>query len=124
LIHTFQTHHDVIPAIAGFSDNRRAISASADGTLRVWDLHDGLELFALDASSIGVGTVRLTPNEKNVFSFSNDGIVKAWDLDKRQIIARYTSQGPVMVGALSADGQMVIAGGLGYLNILKFETGN
>ena len=41
LVRTLEGHTDLVNAVAVTPDGRRAISASADHTLRVWDFESG-----------------------------------------------------------------------------------
>ena len=46
LVHTLEGHTDLVNAVAVTPDGRRAISASADHTLRVWDVESGIYIAA------------------------------------------------------------------------------
>ena len=44
--HTLRGHPDRVNAVAVTADGRRAVSASEDGTLKVWDLASGARKLA------------------------------------------------------------------------------
>ena len=50
------------PAVAVTPDGRRAVSASGDGTLRVWDLDSGQSLCTLEGHTRSVRAVAVTPD--------------------------------------------------------------
>ena len=54
------------------ADGRRAVSASGDKTLKVWDLESGRELRTLDGHSGWVHAVAVTPDGRRAVSASRD----------------------------------------------------
>ena len=51
LIRTLEGHSDSVNGVAVTGDGRRAVSASSDNTLKVWDLETGRELRTLEGHS-------------------------------------------------------------------------
>ena len=62
-------------------DGKRAVSASLDQTLKVWDLETGRALLTLEGHTAGVDGVAVTPDGKCAVSASVDKTLKVWDLD-------------------------------------------
>ena len=62
-------------------DGRRAVSASDDKTLKVWDLESGRELRTLEGHSAWVNGVAVTPDGRRAVSASGDKTLKVWDLE-------------------------------------------
>jgi WD40 repeat protein len=63
------------------ADGKRAVSASEDETLKVWDLESGRALHTLKGHSKGVNGVAVTVDGKRAVSASDDKTVKVWDLE-------------------------------------------
>ena len=61
-------------------DGRRAVSASGDKTLKVWDLASGRALRTLAATPTRVSAVAVTPDGRHAVSASEDKTLKVWDL--------------------------------------------
>ena len=61
-------------------DGRRAVSASDDRTLKVWDLASGAELHTLSGHTGWVRAVAVTPDGRQAVSASDDNTLKVWDL--------------------------------------------
>lgn len=72
-IYTLSDHKGAINSVAIFSDGKKAISASSDHTLKVWDLEKGMEIHTLGAvkRSRGSGVMRImgTEDEEKLKSF-------------------------------------------------------
>ena len=69
-----------ISAVAVTLDGRRAVSASADQTLRVWDFESGRELQTLSGHTGSVNAVVVTPDGRLAVSASADETLKVWQL--------------------------------------------
>jgi WD40 repeat protein len=87
---TLASYTDRVNGVAVTPDGRRAVSASDDGTLKVWDLESGKELRTLPAGAPAqkrrghtdrVNGVAVTPDGRGAVSASDDGTLKVWDLE-------------------------------------------
>jgi WD40 repeat protein len=67
--------------VAVTPDGRRAVSASADGMLKVWELESGRELHTLAGHASGVNAVAVTPDGLRTVSAPADGMLKVWKLE-------------------------------------------
>jgi WD40 repeat protein len=71
-------------AVAVYSDGRRAISASYDRTLKIWDLETGQALRTLEGHTDTVNAVAAYANGRRAISASEDKTLKIWDLETGQ----------------------------------------
>jgi tetratricopeptide (TPR) repeat protein len=62
-------------------DGRRAVSASYDKTLRVWDLETGRCLRVMEGHTHFDNCVSVTPDGLRAVSGSRDGALRVWDLE-------------------------------------------
>jgi len=94
-------------------DGRTAITASEDGTIKVWDLMSGREIRTLPGHSGGVALVALAPNDRTLLSASHKGEVWLWDVERAE--SSHLSEGGADVWALaiSPDGGTALAGSVG-----------
>jgi WD40 repeat protein len=65
----------------GDAGGRRAVSASEDRTLRVWELESGRELLTLKGHAGWVQAVAVTPDGRRAVSGCADGTLKVWELE-------------------------------------------
>jgi WD40 repeat protein len=91
-------------------DGRRAVSASWDNMLRVWDLESGQSLRTLEGHSRRVSGVAITPDGRRAVSASNDNTLRVWDLESGKELALLTADGLTTSCAVSLDGRTIVAG--------------
>lgn len=125
LLRTLTGHTRTVYAVAVTPDGKRAISASADATLKIWDLSSDKELFTLQGHTHYVYAVAVTPNGQLIISGSEDGTLKVWDLEtgaEQRTLAGL--DGPVRAVAVTSDGQRVIGTSVARaLGIWDLESG-
>ena len=86
LLRTFEGHTSWVHGVALTSDGRRAVSASWDGTLRVWDLESGRTVRTIEAHSNWINGVALTPDNGRAISASADRTLRVWDLESGELV--------------------------------------
>lgn len=92
-------------------DGQKLISASADKTIKIWDLVSGREIKTLIGHSSYVNYLAISPDGQILVSASADKTIKVWNLAANQEI--YTLNGHnnyVNALAISSDGQWLASG--------------
>ena len=84
LLRTFEGHTDNVTSVVLTADGKRALSASDDNTLRLWDLESGQSLRTFEGHVDNVTSVVLTVDDKRALSTSNDKCLRLWDLESGQ----------------------------------------
>jgi WD40 repeat protein len=85
LLRTLEGHTDWVDAVAVTPDGRRAVSASREPTLRLWDLSTGQTILTLEGHRGSVTAVAVTSDGRAV-SASWDRTLRLWDLSSGQTI--------------------------------------
>ena len=67
-------------------DGRRAVSASEDETLKVWDLEQGALLHPGRPWRSRSAAVAVTPDGRRAVSASDDQTLKVWDLEQGALL--------------------------------------
>jgi WD40 repeat protein len=124
LLRTLEGHSNWVMGVAVSPDGRRAISASRDNTLKMWDLETGHELRTLKRHSGGVNGVAVSSDWRR--AVVPDGrTLKVWDLETgRELRTVKGHSGSVRGVALSPDGRRAVsAADDKTLKVWDVETG-
>src|SRR5271166_3377270 len=114
--------YEWVKGVAITPDGLRAVSASDDHTLRVWDLESGQSVRTLEGHSSSVNGVAITPDGRRAISASWDHTLRVWDLESGKELALLTADSPTASCAVSLDGRTIVAGdAAGNMHILKME---
>jgi FOG: WD40 repeat len=121
LLRTLEGHTGSVQAVALTPQGRRAVSASHDRTLRVWDLESGEPLRTLEGHTGAVWTVTIMPDGRRGISGGSDRTLRVWDLENGSQIAVFTVDGRVFSCALAPDETILVGDELGTLHFLRLE---
>ena len=115
----FADHDGAVSAAAFFTTSSRAIAASDDGALSIWDLETGQRQAKLIGHSAKILGLDISPDQKLIATASWDRTVRLWNALTGQPIATLTGhQGPVNAVRFSHDGKnLVSAANDGALNL-------
>ncbi|MFM6136201.1 MAG: WD40 repeat domain-containing protein, partial [Sphaerospermopsis kisseleviana] len=110
LLRTLTGHNGSVNAVGITPDGKKAISASDDRTMKVWDLHTGKELSTLTGHNSSVLSVAITPNGKKAVSASHDETLKVWDLETGKELSTLTGhKNWVEAVAITPDGKKAVS---------------
>jgi WD40 repeat protein len=128
-LRTFDGHAAAANAVAMGADGTRAVSASDDGTLKVWDLGTGEYLRTLAGHAAAVQAVVLHGDGRRAISASDDGTLKVWDLGTGECLSTIGDGLPEDRGrvlrtiALLPGGKRVVTARAGTLEVWNVEAG-
>ncbi|MGB8298271.1 MAG: WD40 repeat domain-containing protein, partial [Polyangia bacterium] len=112
-------------SVALHADGRRAVTGSADKTLRVWDLDTGACLRTLKGHTWSVNSVALHADGRRAVTGSDDDTVRVWDLDTGACLRTLQGHtGWVKSVVLHADGRRAVTGSADKtLRVWDLDTG-
>jgi WD40 repeat protein/transcriptional regulator with XRE-family HTH domain len=115
-IRRFVGHTDSIEGVAFSADGARAVTGSADGTARLWDVATGDVLLQFQGHTGPIRDVAFSPDGKQVLTGSIDKSARLWDAATGAEVRRFKGQSDeVWTVAFSPDGSQVYTGGRDYL---------
>jgi WD40 repeat protein len=125
LVRILQGHTDDVKGVALSGDGRRAVSASDDRTLKVWDVETGRELHTLRGHMSPVFGVALSVDGRRAVSASSDKTLKVWDVETGRELRTFQGHTDAVNGvALSGDGRRAVsASDDRTLKVWDVETG-
>jgi WD40 repeat protein len=104
-------HSDLIHFVAFSPDGRTAVTASPDGTARLWDAFTGAPRGAPLRHDGGVMQAAFSPDSRYLITASLDRTARLWEVDGcRPAGAPLRHRGPVRSVAFSPDGRTVLTG--------------
>jgi WD40 repeat protein len=104
-------HTGDINSVAFSPDGRFVVTASADGTARVWDAATGKTVAELRGHSKSVNTASFSPDGKFIVTASDDATVRLWDANNFAFVRNIGSSYPRAVSSAeySPDGRFIVA---------------
>jgi WD40 repeat protein/mono/diheme cytochrome c family protein len=94
------------------ADGRRAVIASADRSVRYWDVEGRRDLKRFVGHTASVWSVALSADGKFAVSGSMDGTARVWDVASGQEVQRYAGHSSlVSAAAFSPNGRWIVSGG-------------
>jgi WD40 repeat protein len=126
LIRTLAGHTSGVEAVWLSGDGRRAISASGDHTLKVWDVETGRELRTLVGHSNAVDDVDVSQDGRLAVSASYDKTLKVWDVESGHNVRTLEGHTHGVLGVgVSGDGRLAVSVSYeGTLKVWDVESGH
>jgi WD40 repeat protein len=118
-------HADSIHTVAFSQDGSRIVTASEDGTARIWETETGRELVILRNRDGPVESAVFSPDGRQVVTAGFDGVARLWTTETGHLEALLDGQtGTVNAAVFSPDGRRIlIAGADGTAHLWDAATG-
>lgn len=116
-------HIDEVNTAFFSPDGTMIVSASDDGTIRVWDSKDGVELIKLDAVAGFVCSASFSPNGEQIVAGYKDCNVRIWDVKTKTIIKTLKGHtGNILSCSFSHNGKYIISSAEGDNTIRLWDA--
>ncbi|KAE8629828.1 hypothetical protein XENTR_v10000607 [Xenopus tropicalis] len=101
-------HTEAITAVAELQNGLQAVTASKDGTLKVWDLSTGKFIYTLHGVGKNIDSITVCM-QNQIVALTEDHSFQIWDLTSRKVIYcdNDTLDIPILTSAM--DGQLLLA---------------
>jgi WD40 repeat protein/serine/threonine protein kinase len=112
LVRRLSGHTGWVSSVCTGRDGRTALSGSADGTLKLWNLSSGHCLRTLQGHAEWVTSVSLSADGRLALSGSADRTLKLWHTTDGKCLQTFEGHTNwVLAAALGADGRLALSGG-------------
>jgi WD40 repeat protein len=109
---TLTGHESFVNDLAISPDGQHIISASADRTLKIWDILTGKLLRTLTGHTSFINHLVLSPDGQWLVSASADKTIKIWDIDTGKLLRTLTGHSNYVNHlAIAPDGQTLVSTG-------------
>ncbi len=107
----FRGHEDCVTSVAFSPDGQSIISASGDGTVRIWDVQNGVELNVLRGHNDWVTSATCSVDGERIASGSRDNTVRVWNMRSgAELLVLRGHEDDVDCVAFALDGQRIVSG--------------
>lgn len=116
----------LIYSVRWFSDGKKIISSSDDGTVRLWDVESGQQEVMIDGiNTDGAINAYLSPDETRLVVYAFDGGARIYDASTGAFILELPHAAPVESARWSLDSTKIATGATdGSLTLWDAETGS
>jgi WD40 repeat protein/DNA-binding SARP family transcriptional activator len=106
-VRTWEAHGDLVFGLV-FAPDGRLVSASRDGTAKIWDTRSGAKLSSFLAGDVPLGQAALSPDGSRVGVAAEDGSVRVWDAETGRGLLTIHGHDLMVYGvAFSPDGRLL-----------------
>jgi len=106
---TYRGHEHAVTCVDLSADYRLAISGSAGGEVKVWDVASGREMLHLSGHSSGLIGTNFLRGQNRAVSASSDGRIVLWDVVTGQQLKVFDNQGrEIRAIAVLPDGDRIL----------------
>ncbi|MDE0040917.1 MAG: WD40 repeat domain-containing protein, partial [Candidatus Poribacteria bacterium] len=109
-VHTLAGHERQITGLT-FRSNNELVSASEDGTVRLWHVSEEREIRRFKTAFGQVTSIALSPDEQQVVLGVTDGTLRLWEIDTGLLRRTFRGHEDVVLSVdFSSDGEQIASG--------------
>ncbi|MDJ0677572.1 MAG: AAA-like domain-containing protein [Calothrix sp. MO_167.B42] len=119
-------HRDHVRSIRFSPDGKILASASADKTIKLWHIKNGILLQSLAGHTNSAWSVRFSPNGKIIASAGMDGTIKLWSVKSGTLIKSFKGHNSRLLDlSFSIDSKIVaVAAANGKVGLFNIDHGS
>ncbi|KAL8587816.1 hypothetical protein ACOMHN_021034 [Nucella lapillus] len=117
-------HNAEVKAVARSEDGRYLVSASADGTLKIWDMQTERHIDTLSGHADEVWCCAISPDNEIIVSGSRDRTIRLWRLKNGSEICSFNAGVDIFHVTMSRDKSTIVALGdkLGARKLIMLQV--
>jgi WD40 repeat protein len=125
IVRTFEGHTDVVASLVQSRDGKLLLTASWDGSIRLWDVATGLADKKFTGHHGAVHIALFNTNETGVYSAGADRVIRLWDIKAGKILKTFEGHMAEITSLiLTPDEKMLISHSLdGVTKFWDLTTG-
>jgi WD40 repeat protein len=89
IVRTFEGHTDAVVSLSQSKDGKQLLSASWDGTIRLWNIATGLAEKKFTTHTGGVHVALFNNAETGIYSAGADRVIRFWDMNTGKVLKNY-----------------------------------
>ncbi|MEW6733314.1 MAG: WD40 repeat domain-containing protein [Acidobacteriota bacterium] len=106
---TYLGHTEGVSSAVFSRDGKRIVTASGDGSAKVWDAETGRLLVSLNGHIADVNSVAFSSDGKRIVTASADNTAKVWDTETGRLLVSLNGHKLFLISAtFSADGKKIL----------------
>ncbi|MFN4946362.1 MAG: caspase family protein [Chryseotalea sp.] len=110
IVRDFIGHTDIISSLQSNNDGSILLTASWDGTARLWNVSAGLALLKLKHDYGAIHTAIFHPDYKKIYTAGTDRIIREWDAQNGKLLRTFIGhQAEVTSLLIQPNSQMLIS---------------
>jgi WD40 repeat protein len=110
LLHTLTAHSHIVTGVIFCPDHQTLISASRDGTIKVWQWKTGKLIHCIKEDIGAIYAIALHPHAEIIATGSEDNTLRLWHLASGKLIGTFTGHTlPINAVAFTPDGQTLVS---------------
>lgn len=89
IVRTFEGHTDVISSLQQSANGKQLLTASWDGSIRVWDIATALTEKKFNGHQGAVHVAVYNKSEQGIYSAGADRVIRYWDVSSGKVLKTY-----------------------------------
>jgi WD40 repeat protein len=116
-------HDERISTVTVSADSQWVLSASVDGFFNLWSLQTGEKILTFQDPFVWVQSMAISTSGE-LLAYATGKNLKVWEVNRREMIACFSTDSIVTCCAITADQQTLVAGDeAGKVHILRLREG-